>query len=641
MTPTLRARVLAAFFAAAALPALMHAAGRSPAATDRVSSIGSQAQPQSRDAGAKPAIGSASISGVVVDANDPSTPVRRAIVTAAGAALGEARSTTTDDAGAFVIDRLPAGSFTITASKAAYLAASFGARRPAHAGTPMTVAAGQHVTGVSLRMARGGVISGVIHDGDGNAVPGLQVLAIRAGDPPPLLGLPGLGQQLGATTDDRGAYRLYGLLPGAYSVVAVITTAQQSEMHRRAAAEIDAAIRLAQEKGGAPAAPPTMPPPTIYAVAPVYYPGTVVASQASTIDVRIGDVHDDVSFTVEPVPSVAIDGVVERLAGSTGTVTLVISGAGRATPLSLSMAPRLFTAPGPDGRFRYINVTPGHYTIAGFTTTASAAPVVNGGAGFSSGSGSTGPSTTAWATTEVDVNGSDISGVSLVMQPGLTVSGRVAIDATTHPMPADLTAIRVSMAPLDQSGSASVNGTSYGLPQRNGSAKVDADGSFTISGLSPGTYRVGAAAQGVIAPDKFWLRSAIVDERDALDTRVTISAGHNVDRMVITLTDRHSELSGSLATPEGRPATDYFVVVLPTDRALWLPDARRIKSARPATSGQYSFADLSAGSYLLAAIDDLEPSDLADASFLEAIAKAGVAVTIADGEKKTQDLRLK
>jgi len=83
------------------------------------------------------------------------------------------------------------------------------------------------------------------------------------------------------------------------------------------------------------------------------------------------------------------------------------------------------------------------------------------------------------------------------------------------------------------------------------------------------------------------------------------------------------------------------VVVLPTDRALWLPDARRIKSARPATSGQYSFADLSAGSYLLAAIDDLEPSDLADASFLEAIAKAGVAVTIADGEKKTQDLRLK
>jgi uncharacterized protein (DUF2141 family) len=239
------------------------------------------------------------------------------------------------------------------------------------------------------------------------------------------------------------------------------------------------------------------------------------------------------------------------------------------------------------------------------------------------------------------VNGSDISGVSLVMQPGLTVSGRVAIDATTTPVPADLTAIRVSIFPLDQTGSASVNGTSYGLPQRNASAKVESDGSFAITGLAPGTYRVGAAAQGIIASDKFWLRSATADEHDVLDTRLTLAPGHNVDRMVIMLTDRHGELSGSLATPEGHPATDYFVVVLPTERALWLADARRVKMTRPATSGQYSFADLPAGSYVLAAVDDLETTDLADPSFLEAIVKAGVAVTIADGEKKAQDLRLK
>jgi hypothetical protein len=627
----LSALIIVGALAAGARPARVHGAGQA------TSIVPSPQGPQARDAQTKLAVGSASISGVVVDAGDPTVPIRRAIVTAAGAALGEARSTVTDDNGAFALDHLPAGSFTVTASKAAYLAASFGAKRPVHAGTPMAVAAGQRLTGLSLQMSKGGVISGVIHDGDGNAVPGVQVLAMRTGEPPPLLGLPGLGQQVGSLTDDRGAYRLYGLSPGAYSVVAVITSSLQAEMHRRAAAEIDAAFRAAQEKGGAPATPPTMPPPTIYAAAPVYYPGTAYASQAATVDVHVGGIHDDVSFIVEPVPSVAIDGVVERMTGSTGNLTLVISGAGSATPLSLSMAPRLFTPPGPDGRFRYINVTPGRYTISAYTTDASLA----GGRGGGASPVATGPSTTSWATAEVDVNGADISGLALTMQPGMTVSGRVAIDAMTRPVPADLTAIRVSMIPLDSTGSASSNGTSYGAPQRSSSAKLEADGSFTVEGLAPGTYRVNAAAPGIIAADKFWLRSATADDRDALDTRLTITAGHSVDRLVLTLTDRHSELSGSLATPEGHPATDYFVVVLPTDRAMWLADARRIKSTRLATDGQYSFADLPAGSYILAAVDDLETTDLADASFLEAVAKTGVPVTIADGEKTKQDLRLR
>ena len=228
------------------------------------------------------------------------------------------------------------------------------------------------------------------------------------------------------------------------------------------------------------------------------------------------------------------------MTGSTGNLTLVISGAGSATPLSLSMAPRLFTPPGPDGRFRYINVTPGRYTISAYTTDASLA----GGRGGGASPVATGPSTTSWATAEVDVNGADISGLALTMQPGMTVSGRVAIDAMTRPVPADLTAIRVSMIPLDSTGSASSNGTSYGAPQRSSSAKLEADGSFTVEGLAPGTYRVNAAAPGIIAADKFWLRSATADDRDALDTRLTITAGHSVDRLVLTLTDRHSELSG-------------------------------------------------------------------------------------------------
>ena len=258
----LSALIIVGALAAGARPARVHGAGQA------TSIVPSPQGPQARDAQTKLAVGSASISGVVVDAGDPTVPIRRAIVTAAGAALGEARSTVTDDNGAFALDHLPAGSFTVTASKAAYLAASFGAKRPVHAGTPMAVAAGQRVTGLSLQMSKGGVISGVIHDGDGNAVPGVQVLAMRTGEPPPLLGLPGLGQQVGSLTDDRGACGSTELSPGTYSVVAVIyVVAPGGDASAGGRGKSTAALsRSARERAARSATPPTMPPPTIYAV---------------------------------------------------------------------------------------------------------------------------------------------------------------------------------------------------------------------------------------------------------------------------------------------------------------------------------------------------------------------------------------
>jgi hypothetical protein len=168
-------------------------------------------------------LGSASLSGSIVSADEATTPVRRAIVTLAGSGLGLDRSVVTDELGHFLFDRLPAGSFTVTASKAAYLSASYGAKRPGRPGTPIAVAAGAQITGITVALARAGVIAGTIRGGDGGPVSGLQVLALRAGSPPPQLGLPNLAPPNSTVTDDRGEYRIYGLVPGTYAVVALVT----------------------------------------------------------------------------------------------------------------------------------------------------------------------------------------------------------------------------------------------------------------------------------------------------------------------------------------------------------------------------------------------------------------------------------
>jgi hypothetical protein len=587
-------------------------------------------------------IGSASLSGRVMSADESTTPVRRAIVTLAGSGLGIDRSVVTDEAGHFSFDRLPAGSFTVTASKAAYLTAAYGATRPGRAGTPIAVAAGQPITGITVALARAGVIAGTIRGADGGPISGLQLLALRNGSPPPQLGLPGLAPPNATVTDDRGEYRIYGLTPGTYSVVALVTSSQLAEMHRRSTADVDAAFREAQQKGVAPTSPPV--PPPIFTVAPIYYPGTAVAADAGHVDVSVGSVREDVSFSAEPVPSAAIDGLVERPAGATGRLTLLMSGADGALPLSFTMAPRLVMPPGPDGKFRYVNVAPGRYTITALITDAGpASPAAPpGSAGGSSVSGPVSASSPVWwATSEVTVAGEDLSGLSLTLQPGMSFAGRVIFDARTHPAPKDLTTIRVSLDAPTNLGTASINGTTFGSPQRAAFTRLEADGTFEISGVTPGLYRVNVTAPGTTNLSGFWLRSAMTDDRDALDTLVTMSPGQSVAHAVVTLTDRHTEIAGALETPQGQPASAYFVVVLPTDSALWRPGTRRVQSTRPATDGRYAFADLPPGTYVLAAVADLEPTDLADASFLQAIAGAGVSVTLGEGETRRQDLRLR
>lgn len=171
------------------------------------------------------------------------------------------------------------------------------------------------------------------------------------------------------------------------------------------------------------------------------------------------------------------------------------------------------------------------------------------------------------------------------------------------------------------------------------SVSVRADGTFEILGLAPGSYQ----AQVTVPPSagqSWWFRSAIVGGRDILDSALDITLGTDVADAVLTLTDRRTELAGMLQSAAGLPAPEYFVIVLPADPALRRSGSRRVKSTRPATDGKFTFTDLPAGDYLLVALADAEPNEWQKPEFLAEIAPNGVKVTIGEGERKVQDLRI-
>jgi hypothetical protein len=110
---------------------------------------------------------------------------------------------------------------------------------------------------------------------------------------------------------------------------------------------------------------------------------------------------------------------------------------------------------------------------------------------------------------------------------------------------------------------------------------------------------------------------------------------------VVTLSDRVTEIAGRLLDADNRPVTQYWIAVFTTDKSLWLPNARRIQPVQPATDGSFSVKGLPAGEYAIVAVGDTAPGDLSDPAVLEQLLASAFKLTLAEGEKKRQDLRVK
>src|SRR5579871_2606979 len=176
-----------------------------------------QRDPTGQNQAATAPTGTGGISGVVI-LDGAGTPMRRARLTLTGQELRGQRTAVADDQGRFAFTALPAGRFTLTASKTGYLDTSYGAKQAGRPGTPIQLADGQTIDKLSIRMPKGSVLTGVVVDENGEPSPLTQVRAMkfvmRTGERTQQQS----GQ--GGLTDDRGVYRIYGLQPGDYIISA-------------------------------------------------------------------------------------------------------------------------------------------------------------------------------------------------------------------------------------------------------------------------------------------------------------------------------------------------------------------------------------------------------------------------------------
>jgi hypothetical protein len=319
--------------------------------------------------------------------------------------------------------------------------------------------------------------------------------------------------------------------------------------------------------------------------------------------------------------------------------------------LSASQSARVL----PDGTFTFSGVPPGNYTVVARASDTSTAPPPAGnvagqavvGGVVSAGRAGGGP-LTLWATETTSVNGEDVAGLALTLQRGATVEGRLAFTGTTLAPPADPTHVGIMLTRTTDDANAAM-----GMGVGSVMAQVDASGRLTFTNVPPGSYRVTvsmnagrlgspAAANAL----KGWsARSAIVSVagstggKDALDLPFDVTLGTPVPELVVTLTDRVAELSGKVTDAAGHPVSAYRLVAFSTDKALWGTTGRRLKApVSTDPDGTFRISDLAPGEYFLAAVTDMDASDLKDTSFLAELAAQAIRLTLAEGEKKIQNV---
>jgi hypothetical protein len=610
---------------------------------------------QQRDTQAAPA-GSAVVSGFVTSDEATPQPIRRAQVTLTGSDQPVFKTTFTDAAGRFAVKDLPAGRYTLAATKGGYVRAAFGAKRHDRPGTPVNLAAGQQMAGLTLRMSRGGVIAGTVSDETGMPAAGAQVrvLQYRMQQGERVLMPATGGNAFGEVTDDRGAYRLYGLPPGEYLVSATPRNSNIGEIRASTDAEIRAALAALQQPiVPAPTAGQPLPPPrepVTVGFAPVYFSGTTSVTSAASVTLAAGEERGGVDFSLQLVRTAKIEGTVVVPAGFSPQnvqLTMVATGA-QAAPGVLGSTFLNRVTPGADGKFSYAAIPPGQYTINARLSGSppagrgGGAPpetfefVMAGGGRQVVSGGRPGSGTAYWATAEVTADGTTQSNITLALQPGMTVSGRLEFKGTRLAAPADLTRVRVTLSPAPSPGGFNVMASLPG-------AQVDASGRFTITGVTPGRYLVSGSAPAPAGggPGIYWtLKSAMIKGRDVLDYPLEIGPGDDLNDAVVTFTDMAQTVSGALQDPSGRPAPDYTIIVFAADKQYWTPQARRIRSTRPGTDGRFTVTNLPAGDYRIAAVVDIAQGEANDPAFLELLVPASYAFTLAEGERKVQDLRI-
>jgi hypothetical protein len=464
---------------------------------------------------------------------------------------------------------------------------------------PLILRDGQVADGIDIALFHGGVIAGRILDAHGDPVEFAEVRAIKlaAG------AAHGMSPRASNQSNDIGEFRIPRLEPAKYLVMVVPRRSGMEE----------------------PIPDGDLPPQPF----PTYYPGVASVDQAQPIAIDRGQPASQIDIVLGEGTPTIVTGMLIAMDGRpiAGHAFLNARSVFKGGPAMYDTG----TSIRPDGTFRF-SLPPGEYDLEAH--------------GMNGPNGRPAPGSEQMGTTRVSISGPRVDGITIVLGPGATATGRVIFEGTTPPpAPPSTPELRVPLMSIE------------GSTCRSGQAQIASDWTFKVDGLA-GTCSAPPTMFG-----RWTVKAVLHGDQDLLEHPVRFEPGRNLRNVQVVVTDRRTELGLHVSDDQGQTTRDYVAIVFPTAKDRWEQSSRYVRTYTPlplelltvargavATDAPQASAaaalarteqvtGLPAGEYYVIAVDDIESERARDPEIFEHLIASAARVTVDEGKKAEVTLR--
>jgi len=524
------------------------------------------------------------VEGMVINAQN-SRSIPRASVVLQGFKGAGSKSVRADGNGHFIFPRVDPGLYKLMAERQGF----YSDERRREYQPMLEIAAGQYLKDVPVRLMPTAVVAGEVFDEYNDPLQNVEVRLLATATRLGRMYLTVAGK---AMTDDRGQYRISGLHPGKYYLVAESQSKTiRDNIFTNAAAGVLAQINA--NRYGVPVKinlPQTAPDPP-FTYPPLFYPATGDFRQAQSLTIEPGgEIEADFIFVSAPLVSIqgrVINGMTGAPAGNTSVSaywTEYMEGDG----LPARVSPQ-------DGTFEIRGLAPGNYLLR---------------ANF--------------------------------REQNQTYTGELRVEAGIH----GVQNVQISVLPdFDAAGHVSLAGSPRTQPGR---FLIE----FVGEGLMP---RVRATAnfpefkfEAQLRPEKryyanirnlpgnYYLKSVAISGHEVPAGYVVVS-GRRGD-LELVLSPNGAQIDGQLFDQKDQP-TRGSVLLVPDSSDIGPPELLRRISAD--SQGKFTFSGVPPGTYRVAAFASLDLNDeMNQPDFSRKIAGRGDSLIVEENGKYTVHARL-
>jgi hypothetical protein len=516
---------------------------------------------------------------VLADANG--LPLRRVQVILTPLQAGKPSiGTQTNDQGTFLLRDIEPGGYQLSAQRDGYLTTTTFRQGAARMPPRFTLSRGESVTNLTFRLRPWAVISGRVRFEDGDPAVSVPIELYRQYH---LRGRRGFTRVGGGVTDDRGEYRVHGLVPGAYFVAANFQ-GDQTGPNVQDQPRIDTNGR-------------EVPVPSYTTT---FFPNTMKLSEASPIRLREGDDLTGIDIYLRPVERVKLAGrITDGIAGTTltaATITLERLDSGNTgtlpVPINLTFDRQQ--------RFHIDNVAPGSYQL--WVNASAENQILMGRSALL-------------------VTNDNIEDLELVVIPARPWEGQV-VNRDGTPLPRNFDP-RVVLEPRSERGAAI-----YPQPQ---------NGRFELALAPYETYDVFINN----LPENFYISEVRAGGADVRAAGLSTSMASNLPFQIV-LDSRGGSIAGavngnsnSFTEPPWSGATVALIPDPPRDR---LQDYRETFADQ---YGEFHLNGIAPGRYILTAWFDEPTCDVYDEDALDPCRITGMTVDVARDAQQVIPLKVK